>query len=131
MKERLFILAYLTFFLIALSSNSFAKEKLVYYTAGALTAERNKFVHEFECQGNRNYKIIFGFINYSDGMLNLFYRENTENLKTITIEGQHGKKEMINLSMLRSGKLPLEIKAGFGEARFSFVSFEIMVIEED
>lgn len=131
MKKRFLMLVYLTFFFIALSSNSFAKEKLVYYTAGALTADRSKFIHEFECQGNRNYKIIFGFINYSNGILNLIYRENTENLKTIAIEGQHGKKEMINLSTLRSGKLPLEIKAGFGETRFSFVSFDIMVIEED
>ena len=117
--------------LFMLTANLHAKEKLIHYSSGAFTSKTSQVIKTIDCKSNRNYKVIVGVVNYTKSMLSLSLQENTADFKTIQLEGQHGKKEIIYFSTLKSEPFSLQIKADFNDANFKFASFDILILEEE
>jgi len=121
----------LVVFLFILSLNLTAKEKLIHYSSGAFTSNDNEFKKTIDCKCNRNYTVVLGVVNYTKSILNLSFRENDEDFKTIQLDSLDEKREVINFSTLKSEPFSLVVRADFNDSNFKFASFDILIIEED
>lgn len=113
------------------STPTLAKEKLVYYAAGALTISENTCLRQIDYNSNCKYKIKLGFINYSDSTLILNYRDGSSEFKTVALETRGQCCDLITVNSLQSGSFAFEIRANFLDSKSNFVSYDILLIEED
>lgn len=118
-------------FYCILSSSAMAKDRLAYYAAGALTMSENTCVRQIDHNSNRSYRIKLGFINYSDSSITLNYRGGNSDLKTVTLEAHGQCGDLITMNTLQGGTFNFEIRASFLESKFNFVTYDILLIEDD
>ncbi len=127
---KLFAIGLLSWY-FSLSSPVIAKDKLIYYSAGALTMSENTSVLQIDHSSNRLYIIKLGFINFSDSTITLNYREGGSDFKTVTLEAHNQCCDLITLNTLQSGSFSFDIRANFRNSKFNFVSYDVLLLEED
>lgn len=115
--------------LVCCSVTALATEKVLYYEAGALTANKSEYNHMFDYRGNRQYAIEIGLVNYSEAPSSLSYRGQSSNLKKITIDSLQNYTEAIRLTPVREGKFLIQIKADFLSKQANFTSFDVVIKE--
>lgn len=116
---------------ISLASPVTAKDRLIYYSAGVLTLSENAYVRQIDHSSNRQYIIKLGFINFSDSTITLNYREGGSDFKTVTLEAHDQYCDLITMNALQSGSFSFDIRANFGNSKFNFVSYDLLLLEED